>query len=305
MKYCLAFLAFITPLLLNAQSSIDILTISGFYGLPANYQMPVNGKASESGGLFNLKAPIVIGEKTIWYNDLTYTLFNVNSNVRVEPVNALASMRLHAFILQTGLLQKLSEKNAIQLLVVPRYTTDFNGSNSKNWQFGMIALYEHRYKTNLLMRVGGLYNRELFGPLVTPLIYLDWQLNKKWSVIGLLPINLKINYTLNDRVTTGFSHFGFTTTYRIGQEDFKGDYIERSSIDETLFLRWKMAGNIHLETRFGYSLGRVYAHYEGDQKMDLRLSILNFGDDRIQKNVNFNSGPIASVRFVYSLVLNK
>ena len=64
-----------------------------------------------------------------------------------------------------------------------------------------------------------------------------------------------------------------------------------------------MIGNLNLETRFGYSLNRVYAQYDQNEKMDLRLSIFGFGDDRTQKNLNFNSGPITSLRLMYNLRL--
>ena len=304
MKLCVALFCCCSTILLNAQSSIDLFTISGFYGPPSNYETPLSGEGNESGGLVNLKIPVVLNEKTVWYSDLTYTLYAINTDLSPEPPGMLTSMQLNAFIFQTGVAHKLNDRNGFQLLAVPRYTTDFKGSDSKSWQFGMVGLYEHRYSEKLLMRFGVLYNGELFGPLMVPLVYLDWQMSDRWSMVGLAPINLKISYKVNDKLSAGYAHFGFITTYRIGQQEFKTDYVERNSIDESLFLRWKMAGNLYLETRLGYSLGRIYAQYAEDQKMDFRLSILSFGDDRIQKNVNFDSGPIASFRLVYNLPLD-
>ncbi len=292
-------------LLLRAQSSIDLFTISGFYGIPAAYSQPLNGKATEAGSLINLKIPVVISDKTVWYNDLTYTLYSINHNLNTKPAGIMTSMNLHAFILQTGIAQKINDRNGFQLLLVPRYTTDFEGSSRKNWQLGAIGLYEHRVSQRLLMRFGVMYNGELFGPLLVPLIYMDWQLSERWSINGLMPISLKASYKFNERLTGGYSHFGLITTYAINRPEFSSDYIERNSIDETLFLRWKMIGNLHIETRFGYSLSRVYEQYDQNEKMDLRLSIIGFGDNRMQKNVSFGSGPIASLRLVYSLPLSE
>jgi len=304
MKRLCTFLLIGLPLYTQGQNSIDLFTISGFHGIPAAYSAPLSGKATETGGLLNLKMPIVLSDKTIWYSDFTYSLFSVSTNLDSEPQDYLTSMRLHGFILQTGIAQILNEKNGFQLLFVPRYNTDFRGSDSKNWQFGAIALYEHRYHDKLMMRFGALFNYELFGPLLSPLVYLDWKLSDRWNIIGLFPINLKVNYKISDQLIGGFSHFGFTTTYRLGQEEFRTDYMERNSIDETLFLRWKMIGNLHVETRIGYSLGRVYEQYEADQTMKFRLSIIHIGDDRMLKNVLFNSGPIGSIRLVYNLPLD-
>lgn len=291
------------PGILNAQSSIDIFTISGFYGFSSKYDAPLAGKATESGSLINLKIPLKMNNKTIWYNDFTHTYFEIRTNLDPQPASMLTSVGLDAFIFQTGIVRKLNERNGFQFLIVPRYTTDFNGRDRKNWQLGFIALYEYRKNEKLLMRYGVLYNKEMFGPLLVPLVYLDWKCNDRWSIVGLMPINLKVNYRINDFFVAGFSHFGFTTTYRIGQDEFRSDYIERASIDETLFIRWKVIGNIHLETRLGYSLGRHYAHYAADEKMDLRLSIVDFGNNRLQKNIDFNSGPIASVRIVYNVLI--
>lgn len=303
MRFSILLICF-SPFMLNAQS-IDLITLSGSYGFPVSYQKPLSGKAAEFSSLFNVKAPIVISNKTIWYNDLTYTWHSIKTDLDPEPTDMLTSMNLHAFIFQTGIAQKINDRNGFHLLLVPRYTTDFEGSSRKNWQLGAIGLYEHRLSERLLTRFGVLYNGELFGPLLVPLIYLDWQLSERWSITGLMPINLKVGYKINEHFSAGYSHFGFITTYTINQSEFNTDYIERNSIDETLFMRWKMIGNFHIETRFGYSLSRIYNQYNQNEKMDFRLSIIGFGDNRTQKNVSFNSGPITSLRLVYNLPLNQ
>ena len=304
MRLCLIILGLIFTTSVNGQNAIDLFTISGFYGLPSSYEAPLNGKATESGSLLNLKIPIILNEKTIWYNDVTHTYYSINSNLDPEPVSYLTSLSLQSFIFQTGIVHKLNEKNGFQLLAVPRYNNDLIGSHRNNWQLGGIALYEHRQNEKVLWRFGVLYNGELFGPLLVPLVYLDWQVNERLNMAGLLPINFRINYKVNDRLNAGFNHFGLITTYRIGQREFESDYIERTSIDESLYLRWRIMGRFHLEGRLGYSLGRFYKQYNQDQKMDLRLSIVSFGDERAQKNVSFSGGPIASVRLVYNLILD-
>lgn len=305
MKNSAILIACCLPFALCAQSSIDLFTVSGAYGFPSSYEKPLDGKATEIGTLLNLKIPIVLSEKTTWYNDFTHTLYAISNNLDPEPTDIITSMRLQAFIFQTGIVQKINDQNGFQFLLVPRYTTDFNGGNSKNWQLGAIGLYEHRFSPHLLMRFGALYNNELFGPLLVPLIYTDWQIGERWNINGTFPISLKASYAFTKGLSGGWSHFGFITTYSINQPEFNSDYIERNSIDETLFLRWRMFGNLHVETRIGYSLGRIYQQYDEDDKMDFRLSIFAFGDDRAQKNVDFNNGPIASLRLVYNLRLDK
>lgn len=285
-----------------AQESIDLLTISGRYGFPRPYTSTYSGNATETGLLINLKAPIPLNdEKTsLWYNNLTYSQATIR-NDETMAADIANPISIYGFILQTGYVRRFENGTGFQILFAPRFMTDFENPNGKNWQFGGIALYEKRYNDNLLLRFGLLYNQELFGPILTPLIDIDWRISDKWSIVGLMPIYVKINYHVSDNTTVGFSHFGLTTTYRLGNPAYVDDYIERTSVDLALFLRQRIAGNIHLEGRIGHTLNRKYAQYEEDQQLDLRFIIFDFGDDRIQKNANFKNGVIASIRLVYNL----
>lgn len=285
-----------------AQESIDLLTISGRYGFPRPYTATYSGNATETGLLINLKAPIPLNKAktSLWYNNLTYTQATIR-NDEIIPDTIANPISVHGFILQTGYMKRFENGTGFQILFAPRFMTDFENVNYKNWQFGGIALFEKRYNNKLLLRFGLLYNQELFGSILTPLLDIDWRISDKWSIVGLFPIYVKVNYHVSDNTTVGFSHFGLTTTYRLGNMAYINDYIERTSVDLTLFIRQRIAGNIHLEGRFGHTLNRKYTQYEEDQKLDLRFIIFNFGDDRIQKNVNFKNGIIASVRLVYNL----
>jgi hypothetical protein len=287
-----------------AQDNIDIITVSGRYGFPQSYKDTYQGKGTVVGGLFNVTAPIKLNKAktTYWYNDLLYSPISV-FNDETMPADIANPIHIHGFILRTGLMQKFNNGTALHLHFMPRFMTDFEAVNSKNWQFGGIALYEKRYHEKLMMRFGLMYNLERFGPLLTPLVHIDWKLANKWSIVGMVPIFLKINYHANENLTMGFSHFGLTTTYRLGNPAYVDDYIERSSIDEALFIRQRIVGNIHIEGRIGYALARKYNQYTEDQKLDLRIVLINFGDDRIQKNTSINDGLFAHLRLVYNVSL--
>ena len=284
-----------------SQNSIDLLTLSGKYGFPSSYEPAQPSKATESEVLANIKIPIVFNDKTIWYSNFTYTYMHVGNSLDLG--NEIANpINLNGFVLQTGLVQRIDEKRAFQLLFVPRFMSDMVNPGSDAWQFGAIGLFENRFNKNLLMRFGVLYNQEMSGPLLVPLVDIDWQITPRWSITGLLPIYGKVNYKISERTTTGFSLFGLVTSYALSDPDYSMDYMERTSIDLSLFAKWKMVGNIYLEGRFGYALARRYNQYNKDQTIDLKVSILKFGDDRGEPvNPVFNDGLIANLRLVYSL----
>ena len=286
-----------------AQSSLDLFSLTGRHGFPAQYRNAPELKGTEGGLMVNLKLPIRFNDKYIWYNELTYSNFQVSADSTFSS-DVYHPLDLHGFILQTGLVARISDKAAIQVLFAPRFMTDFAGSSNKNWQFGIIALYENRYKETLMLRFGTILHQDMFGLNITPIVHTDWQLGDKWSIVGMWPVFGKVNYHISENTTTGLSHFGLTTTYRLGGTAYEGDYIERNSIDLALFLRQRIIGNIHLEGRAGYSLNRNYAQFAEGDKLGLKILIFNINDNRQVIQENIGNGFIASLRVVYNLPLD-
>ncbi len=284
-----------------AQETIDILSISGQYGLPQEYNPQLSEKAQETVGLLNLRIPVVFSDRTIWYSDFTYTYSSVTNGLTLAG-DIANPIELHGLVLQTGLVQRIDETRAFQLLFVPRFMSDFKNPGSDAWQFGGVALYEKKYSDNLRMRFGVMYNGEMAGPLIVPLVDVDWKFAPKWSITGLLPVFGKVNYKLSDRTTTGVSFFGLVTSYALSDEQYANDYMERTSIDITAFAKWNVIKNVFLEGRIGYAFARNYKQYHKDEMVDLKISIFKIGDDRETPiNPIFNDGPIINARLVYSL----
>lgn len=282
------------------QETLDILTLSGRYGFPQSYDSIYTSKAKEYGAMASLVAPIKMNEKSIWYNSVNYFYFHVGNDEDTPP-EIMNPIDVHGIILRTGLYQKFSRDRAIQVFFAPRLMTDFKNVNADHFQMGALVLYEKKFREGLKMGFGAMYNQEFFGPNLVPLVNVDWQISEKWSMAGLFPIYGKVKYKVNERLSAGWSHFGLITTYRLGDPAYEGDYIERKSIDESLFARYQLVGNIYMEGRFGYALGRSYAQYEADQKVDFTIPLVSFGDNREQKNISFHDGLIASIRFIYNV----
>jgi len=285
---------------LLAQKTFDLITVAGRYGLPQPYVSDYKGDATELGSMINVAAPIRLSDQVMWFSSLNYFYWNVK-NDETMPTDISNPINIHGFILRTGMIKKLSNDRELQLLFAPRLMSDLNHLDSDHFQFGGLALYKKKFSDRLTMAFGAMYNQELFGPYLVPLIDLDWQLSEKWSVAGMLPVYSKIKYTINNKFNAGIAHFGLITSYKLGAPENNGDYIQRESIDLTLYARHNIVGDLYVEGRFGRALGRNYAQYTSDQKVDFSLPLIGFGDDRTQKNVSFQNGWIAEVRLVYSV----
>lgn len=284
------------------QKSIDILTVSGHYGFPQSNEETNQGKASEVGSMINLVAPIQFSEKTIWYNSVNYFYWNV-ANDETTPSDIANPIKVQGILFSTGLYQKFSNNNGIQLIITPRLMTDFKNVNSSHFQLGGTVFYEKKYHDNLTMSFGALYNQEYFGAYLVPLVKLDWQLSDRWSISGLIPVHAKVKYTLNDNFNLGINFFGLVTSYRLGDENYSEDYIVRKSIDVGLFARHRISGNFHVEGRFGYAFSRSYSQYAEDQKVGFSIPLVSFNDNRTEKSTTYRDGSYANLRVVYALPL--
>ena len=284
------------------QDRLDLFTLSGNYGFPTVYDSIYEGKGTETGFMASMVAPAVLSEKSVWYSSLNYFYWGVNNDEEM-PQDIMNPIRVHGFILRTGLIRELDNGRSLQLIFAPRFMTDFKNVSSDHIQLGGIVTYGKRYSDKLKLGFGALYNQEFFGPNLVPLIDLDWKLNDRWSISGLFPVYGKVKYRFSDRLDGGWSHFGLVTTYRLGDSNYEGDYIDRRSIDETLYARYRLFGDFFLEGRFGYSLGRSYTQYDADQKVDFTLPMISIGDDRVAKGASIHDGFIASLRVVYSISL--
>lgn len=288
----------------SAQNNLDILTLSGRNAIATEYDSLLSGKAKETGGFVGITLPVPINKKTIIYNSLNYFYFHVGSDTSVAG-SISGPLNLHGFILRTGLVQRMSNGQSIQLLLSPRIMTDMNGGGFDNFQFGAMAIYEKKFSDKLTMGFGAMFNQEFFGPYMVPVVNLNWQVSEKISVSGMLPVYAKIKYKAGEKLTVGISHFGLTTSFGLNEAPFEDDYIERQSIDLALFGNYKIAKNISIEGRFGKSMSRCYKQYAADDKVDFALPLKTFGDDRVMKNVQFQDGLFMELRLIYSIELPK
>ena len=125
---------------LSAQETIDLVTLSGRYGLPASYDSIYKGKATEYGARVGLLAPIKLSEKSYWIINLDYFYWHVSDNEQM-PSDIANPINLNGIILRTGWYQKFSKGRGIKILIAPRLMSDFRNISSNHFQFGGVFLF--------------------------------------------------------------------------------------------------------------------------------------------------------------------
>jgi len=299
---CILLFLVLVPVKLQAQDmgTQDILSLSGRYGLPGEYKEIQGIEATETGMLNALTAGFTLAPRTLFAINVNHFYFHVKDGLPEARVIA-SPINLNGLILRTGIVQQLGEAGKLQLLIAPRLMSDFKNLDGNSFQWGGVLSYEKATSDAFSWGVGGIYNQELFGPYFVPLFLLKWQASEKWYIEGMLPVTAKVHYRVSEGLDVGFNHFGLITSYYLGDVNYAGDYIERQSIDLSLFARQRIFGNIYLEGMAGRAFGRIYKQFAGDQKVDFAIPLLAFGDERVAKNANFKDGMIFTLKLVYNL----
>lgn len=292
---------------LQAQETIDILSLSGRYGLPADYSSSAyEGKATETGSINSLQAGFDIARQTKLVFNLNHFYFHVGGDPEPQfPPGTVDPVSINGILLRVGIRQGFSEGRMLQVVAGPMLMSDFRNVDGTSFQLGAVATWTRRYHEGLKIGFGAMYVSQFFGPYLVPILDLNWQFAPKWRIRGFIPITARVEYTVTDKLLVGFDHFGLITTYRLGEEAYAGDYLERQSIDLSLFARHRITGPVFVEFMAGRALGRKYRQYAGDQKVDFAIPLVTFGDNRTIRNeyAAFNDGFIFSLKLVLNIPL--
>jgi len=200
--------------------------------------------------------------------------------------------------------QKFSNNNSFLFVLLPKYNSDLLNSSSEAWQLGFLSYYTKRSSDTYLWKAGVYINSEFFGLLVVPVYGLDWDINSRFSIEGLLPIWAKINYNVSEKFDLGFSYLGLISSYRLTGE-FNNDYTSRFAIEPALYAEVALMKNIYLKGKLGYTMSRKYPVYDRDDKLDWKLSLIKFGEDRTQLNPVIKNGLFIEFTLAYRIDVSK
>ena len=289
-----------STLILHAQRTVDAVQWTVRYGLPQSYEDTYTEKATEIGSILSVSYATNLGKSTKWAINLNHFYFNVKGDPEI-PDDLANPIVINGIIIRTGIQQQLGNDWMLQLLVAPRLMSDFRNLDGNSFQMGVVASLEKKFSDQLYMGYGAMYNQERFGPYLVPIVNLEWYVNSRWSIAGMIPVTARINYRVNDNFFVGFNHFGLITSYYLGDEAYGGDYMERQSIDLSLYARHRLFSVVFLEAMVGRSFGRSYTQYAGDQKVSFAIPLVTFGDERTAKNVKFSDGLLLNVKLVVNV----
>lgn len=116
-----------------------------------------------------------------------------------------------------------------------------------------MAVYKKR--ENLKYKLGVYYNREFFGTFILPLLGIDWNINDRTNLFGILPGNMTLEYKINSSLYGGINFKSITNSFR-----FDGlTFLKVSDNYLKLFLDYYLIKKIVISFEAGRSILRKYS----------------------------------------------
>lgn len=268
-----------------AQDFLDLAQVGYRYALETKAPEGSDEGVSVSGLRVNLLLPLKLSEKTYLLPGFRYWQYNLNPGDNLQY-----------YFAQIGFQTQLSDKVSWQFLPLLR-TGIYDGSSARDgFQIGLLTLVNTVVKDNLTLGYGIYTNSELFGPLLTPVLGIDWQINDRWRLYGNFPMYNTLSYSISEKMNTGVNYVGLVTT-------FKGDntYTERQSVDVSWFFDYYLTPQIVAQFQVGYPIGRSFEEFNEKDKVDFSFSLFRFGDDREALNTFDKASMIVTFNLLFRI----
>jgi hypothetical protein len=298
-KKTIQLLFLLLPFLCSSQEYIDLFSVNYGKSQKTNFE---NSSIDTYITTFqtNLTLPVVIDEK---YTAITGVNFN-SYNLQLFPESN--NNNLYSTTLRAGLRIAHSEKWSGVYLLLPKIASDYINLSTEDFYLGGVALLKYKRDENFGYSLGLYASTEAFGVTMTPLVGLYYHSpNRRFEMNFFMPNDADINYSLTDKTKIGFDFLGHGNSYKVTTDDLRSNYIQNNSIDFSTYVQQAVFDKrVLLRLKMGYSLNQ-FRVYPIDQKLDLQILALKFGDNREKLFENKSNTLLLKVEAIYRFDLSK
>ena len=286
----IVFFVFFIPLLGLGQDYVDLVTLGYSNTFSASFKE--TGENADGQSFFtDLNFPVVLNEK--------YALITgVNLNTHQLPLFPDAEItHLYSLMLKLGIATTHSEKWSSTFVFLPKLASDYKKLSGDDLYFGGFGILKYQQSDNLIYKFGAYGSTEAFGVFFTPVVGLYYTSTNDLFEMNLsLPISADVNYNLG-KTTLGLDYFGIGRSFHLDEDPTT--YVEQNPLEFSSYIQFNALQNsILLRAKIGYSSYENEVYAEGD-KVDVRISAFNFGDDRTQLNPDITGGVFFKIEALY------
>ena len=193
----------------------------------------------------------------------------------------------------------------VRYILMPKLLGNPSKTNTKVTQLGFAALANKLLNETANISYGFLYNNQLFGPFIVPLIGYYTKVNDI-EVNILLPQNMDVNYKVNPNIFIGLKFNGKMNSYALESNAFglnQNTYLSANENQLGTYLDYNYK-NFHFSIFGGYSFMSSYKIYSDLDRTNLSLFMLKFGDNGYQLNDDLKNGFVIKSSVYYRFYNN-
>lgn len=243
-----------------------------------------------------LAIPINLSKKNVLIFLPKIYRFSINYN------DATSDLNVYQITPQITWLHRWNDHFRSTMSIMPQLSSDLKNINRQHWQLGSALLFYWQKNDQLTFQFGTFYSENFYGALLTPLIGLDWKLNKKFRLQARLPQYGTLDFALKDRIHFGLKYQTALNSYRIGNE-IALPYFEQQSGDLALYAEYFLTKDWVIQGRFGHTLWRKLRTYEKEDDLPLRIAGIPIKkDQRVSLNEDIKNGFFFHLGIIYRVL---
>ncbi len=279
---------------LSAQEYLDLASLSYTTSFNSNVLDEDRDTSIKEWNL-NVDIPWVLDEDTALLLGMGTNKIDVELIPSPEPATELYSIAL-----RMGINKVFSERWSGTFLLIPKVASDFTNGFRKGNQIGAVVLLTRKRDNRLKYSYGIYGNKEEFGLLLVPILGVYYKSpNDRFEADIFAPARVDLNLRLGEQTSAGLRFDGLGTSFSIQKPGYRDHYVTRVSNDLYTYTQYNLTPNILLRAKLGYSFFRNYKVYDNDEKIDLSLAGIFFGNDREILNQDIRDSFQFKLEMVY------
>lgn len=262
-------LFFCTSSGVHAQPYLDIARFNYGYSPEKGLSEKTNPLKSN---YFNINATIPLELKKDGDAFILNPFFDHNEGTVSTKVGGLPTAIKDFHVVSQGIFVGFLKKDIVQnwnLLssFIVRRNKEAEKDVEDDWQYGGALLATWKKNQSASFKLGMYYNKEFFGNFFIPLLGIDWKIDNKNNLFGVLPGSMIFEHKVGEKFYYGSAFRALTNSYRLQPNDpcFTGDCSAKSylRIDDNqlgVFSDVYLSKKIVLNGEAGYTILRRYRY---------------------------------------------